>query len=101
MAMVLYNPQRYYLQIGKPRTKLPAPSHLPPMKKRHLGDSEDEQAVRSALAIWHAFATHAVLPTLHEERETYQAYLREYKEIRPRKDRSDEEPVESDGTGQE
>ncbi|MQL70660.1 hypothetical protein Taro_002962, partial [Colocasia esculenta] len=86
MAMVLYNPQRCYLQIGKLRTKLLAPSHLPPMKKRRLGDPEDEQAVRSALAIWRACATQALPPTLHEERETYQAYLREYKEIQPRGD---------------
>ncbi|MQL84903.1 hypothetical protein Taro_017421 [Colocasia esculenta] len=83
MAMVLYNPQRCYLKIGKPRTKLLQPSHLPPMKKRRLGDLEDEQAVRSALSIWRACATHTLPPTLHEERETCQAYLQEYEGIRP------------------
>ncbi|MQM16977.1 hypothetical protein Taro_049941 [Colocasia esculenta] len=55
MAMVLYNPHRCYLQVGKPQTKLLQPSHLPPMKVRRLRDPEDEQAVRSVLVMWHVF----------------------------------------------
>ncbi|MQL92961.1 hypothetical protein Taro_025610 [Colocasia esculenta] len=58
------------------------------MKKRRLGDPEDEQAVRSALALWRrACATHALPLTLHEERETYQAYLCDHEKIRPLGDR--------------
>ncbi|MQL95628.1 hypothetical protein Taro_028291 [Colocasia esculenta] len=66
----------------KAKDKLLKPSHLPPMKKRRLGDPEDEQAVWSALALWQAYDTHVLPPTLNEERETYQAYLREHEKIR-------------------
>ncbi|MQL82146.1 hypothetical protein Taro_014604 [Colocasia esculenta] len=44
MVTVLYNPQPCYLQIGQPRTRVLPPSHLPPVKKRRLGNPEDEQA---------------------------------------------------------
>ncbi|MQL69176.1 hypothetical protein Taro_001460, partial [Colocasia esculenta] len=86
---VLYNPQRCYLQVGKPRTRVLPPSHLPPMKKWRLGDPEDEQSMRSALALWRACTTHALPPTLQGERETYQAYLREHERLRPLGDQGD------------
>ncbi|MQL81762.1 hypothetical protein Taro_014218 [Colocasia esculenta] len=99
MMTVLYNPQRCYLHIGKPRTRVLPPSHLPPTKKRRLGDPEDEQAVRSALALWRACTTHALPPTLQEERETYQAYLREHEKLRPLGDPTPPPAITGDSRG--
>ncbi|MQM06910.1 hypothetical protein Taro_039741 [Colocasia esculenta] len=42
-ALVLYNPDRCYLQCGAARTVVPTLSHYPPIQARKMNDEQDEQ----------------------------------------------------------
>ncbi|MQM23301.1 hypothetical protein Taro_056365 [Colocasia esculenta] len=67
-ALVLYNPDRCYLQCGGDRTVVPILSHYLPIQKRKMDDEQDERDVRRALVHWEG-CTRSVVQAKVEEDE--------------------------------
>ncbi|MQL76339.1 hypothetical protein Taro_008730 [Colocasia esculenta] len=70
-ALVLYNPDRCYLQCDGARTVLPILSHYPPIQKRKMDDEQDERDVRSAIVHWEGCARSIVQAELGSYRDAY------------------------------
>ncbi|MQL70947.1 hypothetical protein Taro_003255 [Colocasia esculenta] len=82
-ALVIYNPNRCYLQCGAARTVVPIVSHYPPTQERKRGDEQDECDVRRAIVYWEGCARSVVQTEVEEDDDVIKEYIEALKKIQP------------------